>query len=134
MAKITIYGASDDLIEIEGAISEELNVYDSGFLHFNEGTVVSVVYDEEGLWKLSVVKQGTAAVVAHTFATDEEDDYSDKLILEGEISRVDFWEKVDGPTEKELRKKVEDMLEDIYLNDAPFPAVKKLYDILREIQ
>jgi hypothetical protein len=52
---VTIYGASDDLIEVEGSIEEEFNV-DSDRPHhlaFPEGSVLKVVYDEDGIWRIT---------------------------------------------------------------------------------
>jgi len=61
---VTIYGASDDLIEIEGDIREEFNVYlendETRLLAFSDGTLLRVKYDEDGIWRLSLVASGTA--------------------------------------------------------------------------
>ena len=52
-----IYGASDDLIEIEGDdIREEFNVYldrdEAIFIAFSDGTVLRATYDKDGIWRL----------------------------------------------------------------------------------
>lgn len=66
MATVTIYGSSDDLIEVEGVISEEFNHYsrdadDKGvLLAFSDGHVLRVRYDEDGIWRITVVVKGTS--------------------------------------------------------------------------
>lgn len=54
MTELRIYGASDDLIELEGAIEEELNVYDEH--HFTltapDGQQITIIglYLPNGTW------------------------------------------------------------------------------------
>lgn len=64
---VTVTGASDDLIEVGGAIGEEFPFYtpqgsrgrDEGkLLVFSEGTVLRVKYD--GLWRVTRVAEGSA--------------------------------------------------------------------------
>jgi len=53
---ITIYGASDDLIEVEGDISEEFNVCpeegDRYLIAASDGTLLKMWYDEDGIWRI----------------------------------------------------------------------------------
>jgi hypothetical protein len=53
---ITIYGASDDLIEVEGDIREEFSAYceeDTKFLiALSDGTLLKMWYDEDGIWRI----------------------------------------------------------------------------------
>ena len=53
---ITIYGASDDLIEIEGDILEEFNVYPEEHTRYliavSDGTLLKMWYDEDGIWRI----------------------------------------------------------------------------------
>ena len=65
MSKITVYGASDDLIEIEGDISEEFNypynADDKGvLLAFSDGTLARIKYDSGGMWRITPHARGTA--------------------------------------------------------------------------
>ena len=63
MKTITIYGASDDLIELEGAIRDEIspcNEDEPTRLAFSDGTVLSVAYDADGCWRINRVAVGTA--------------------------------------------------------------------------
>ena len=60
---ITVYGASDDLIEIRGDIEEEFNWYtededEKRYLAFSDGTLLSVRYDHDGIWRLRLVARG----------------------------------------------------------------------------
>jgi hypothetical protein len=73
--KLTIYGASDDLIEIEGDIDEEFNPpeYDEPtLLVFSDGTILKVQYGAggDGFWRISPVVKGSAKY-SKTEATDE---------------------------------------------------------------
>lgn len=81
MNKVTVYGASDDLIEVEGDLSEEFGCYDldEGFLAFGDGTLLSVKYD--GFWRFHVIRKGDGTVTK-VEATDEDTDYSDKVTIE----------------------------------------------------
>lgn len=62
---IIIYGASDDLIEIEGEFREELSLRldtpeDSALLFVSDGTVIRVNYDSDGIWRLTRLVSGAA--------------------------------------------------------------------------
>jgi len=65
MSQIIITGASDDLIEIDGDLSEEFNWYvteddDRRFLAVSDGTLLAVQYDGDGLWRFVVLVTGAA--------------------------------------------------------------------------
>lgn len=67
MPELIIYGASDDLVEFEGAISEEFNTYDrwEGRLHSPNGEALTIraEFGAKGLykaeWTLTVENTGT---------------------------------------------------------------------------
>jgi hypothetical protein len=82
--RLEIYGASDDLVEIEGDIREEFNVYDEpeGHLAISDGTLLSVLYDEHGFWRINRLVQGSAKY-SKTEGTDIDSDYSDRVTLDG---------------------------------------------------
>ena len=85
MKTTTIYGASDDLIELDGGIREELNPLDSerpDLLAFSDGTVLRIRYDDEGCWRIERIIEGSAPY-RHKPATDPDDDYSDRAELDG---------------------------------------------------
>lgn len=85
---ITVYGASDDLIEIDGDIYEEFNHYidDPALLAFSDGTVLRIVHDSEGIWRITPVVQG-AASLTHTFGQDDRE-HTDKATLDGDVRWV----------------------------------------------
>ena len=69
---LTITGASDDLIEIDGVIREELNVVawgddsdDNGDEHLiavSNGALLRVRYDEDGLWRFTILAEGDGTI------------------------------------------------------------------------
>lgn len=93
MKRTRIYGASDDLVEIDGKISEEIGCYDTAedglLFNCSDGTSGIITYD--GDWEITVYQEGTGFVrlingndeIPHT---DEDaidcPSYSDVLILE----------------------------------------------------
>ena len=89
---ITIYGASDDLVEVEGDIREEFNPEGDGpdYLAFSDGTVLSIRYDHDGIWRISPVHRGGAVLNITQAVVDDPDEYSDRATLEGEIAWVIF--------------------------------------------
>ncbi len=77
----TLTGYSDDLIELEGDLGEEIP-FDrasdegvSGHLAFSDGTLLRVVYDMGGIWRFSPVAKG--ALFDHIDVGSEEDDSFD---------------------------------------------------------
>ena len=93
---ITVYGASDDLIEIEGDIREEFDVTgdadDGLMLGFSDGTVLSVRYANDGNWRISVAAKGTSEVqhvpAGSNGLPENDEDYSDRATLDGDIAWV----------------------------------------------
>lgn len=80
-----VYGASDDLIEIEGALREEFcatnEVHDEGdLLAFSTGVVLRVRYDSDGVWRLAPLVGASEVTVVPAPANDE-DNYSDRVLL-----------------------------------------------------
>lgn len=82
---ITIYGASDDLIEIEGDIQEELIFFPDGdesrLLAFSDGTLLRVMYDKDGIWRLTRFAKGLAEF--SKVEGDAEADTPDTVTLSG---------------------------------------------------
>jgi len=83
--KIKVYGCSDDLIEIEGDISLEFSAYDNRarILAFGDGTLLRIIYDEDGIWRINRLFEGTAQFT-HTQG-DIEKDINDIVTLEGDL-------------------------------------------------
>jgi hypothetical protein len=91
MVEVAVYGASDDLVEIEGDLNEEFNLaYDSEamLLAFGDGTVLYVRYDNNGVWRITQRESGTAAFEKAEAPPDDEDNYSDRVTLRGDLRWV----------------------------------------------
>ena len=86
MSTVTVYGSSDDLIEIEGDIQEEFGWQSRGeesrFIAFSDGTVLECKYD--GFWRFTLRSRGTASMTK-VEATDVDTDYSDRVTLTGDV-------------------------------------------------
>ena len=86
----TITGASDDLIEIDGQLSEELNFYtggdddEAGVLAFSDGTLLEVRYDMDGIWRFDRLASGTCEFTLKP--GDVVDDVNDHVTLKGNLT------------------------------------------------
>jgi len=89
----TIYGTSDDLLEIEGDIREEINVLaftdtdDGVLLAFSNGIVLRVVYDKDGIWRIRPLS-GSSRVTIEICPGDDENNYTDRAIIEESVNWV----------------------------------------------
>lgn len=104
--KTKIYGASDDLIEIEGAINDEVGCYFKAkqMIACSDNTKASISYDGE--WKINVLVEGekflgkinSVGDDAKHISPDAEGltSYSDVLVLDEGIE----WVKVGRKTFK----------------------------------
>ena len=87
---VKVYGASDDLVEIENSKykEDEIGCYDHDVrIRFLDGTVIRVGYPKEGLaiWWIEIEKQGTAEQKL-TICNDEDARiYSDIFEIDSEI-------------------------------------------------
>lgn len=92
----TIFGASDDLIEVMGLVREEfyLGAGDRSTLEFSDGSAVSVEYDDDGIWRIHLVEAGACTWIRHACETkpdlSDEDKfgYSDAGVLTGAVEWV----------------------------------------------
>lgn len=87
---VKVYGASDDLVEIENSKykEDEIGCYDHDVrIRFLDGTIIRVGYPKEGLaiWWVEIEKQGTAE--QNLTICDDEDAriYSDIFEIDSEI-------------------------------------------------
>lgn len=90
--KLTIYGASDDLVEIEGDLREEFNPECDeapSYLAFGDGTVLSIEYTKAGIWRIYRQAEGSARFEKQE-GTDADTNYSDRVTLEGDLKYVVF--------------------------------------------
>ena len=120
LTSVTIFGQSDDLIEVRGHITDE---FSGGFnewkyLHFSDGTIVKIGHDMDEAplatngkrkgWHVEVVKlgNGTATRALDPLLDDEgterEYHYSDKIELVGNIQTVQCTRSLDGMTTEEI--------------------------------
>lgn len=84
---IKVRGHSDDIICLDGDISDEIYPKDDESptaIAFSDGTVLSVVYTNEGMWRISKLSSGTAGYNKTEPALDS-NDYSDVVELDGDI-------------------------------------------------
>lgn len=87
---VKVYGASDDLCEIEGSAYKEYEIgcYESDVrIRFVDGTIIRVGYPKQdaAIWWIEIEKQGTAA---HTLTVCDNEDtmpYSDIFEIDAEI-------------------------------------------------
>ncbi|MGH3599142.1 MAG: hypothetical protein ACRDQH_02500 [Pseudonocardiaceae bacterium] len=89
---VTVYGASDDLIEVEGGIEEEFNVYDTHdpdkLLAFSDGTVLRVRLTDDEVWRIETVQAGSNDLSIVQAPEGDGDNYSDRAVLAGPIRWV----------------------------------------------
>ena len=84
-----VYGASDDLFEVEGDVTGEAGALGAardssrgkGMIAFcSDGTVLRVVYGDEagrGIWKLTVLERGPLLERVDVCTDEDADPYSD---------------------------------------------------------
>jgi len=90
--QVVIYGASDDLIEVEGDLTEEFSYLggddEGAYLAFSDGTLLTISYGAggSGFWRINRLCAGAANYVK-VEATDEDTDYSDRVTLSGDNLR-----------------------------------------------
>lgn len=91
---LTIYGASDDVIEVDGDISEEFtylgkrhhpNSGDGDLLAFSDGTVLRVTFTASGVWRIAPVVRGSADLVIDQAPEGDDSNYSDRATLSGAV-------------------------------------------------
>lgn len=105
---LIVYGASDDLVEVDGDVREEFNPGDGpSYLAISDGTVLRVTYD--GRWRIDRIAEGAAHYQHEAASSDEghRDDeygtprYSDRVTLtlqspDAAISWVVFGDRCEG--------------------------------------
>lgn len=87
---LKIYGASDDLVEIEGTtyLEDEIGCYKRDVrIRFVDETVIRVGYSKDTLavWWIEVEKQGTAKQLLEVCEDEDADIYSDIFYIDSEI-------------------------------------------------
>ena len=101
MATVKLYGASDDLLEIDGHINDEIYVdcEKKTTIVVSDGSVFQLSYDSEGCWRFKCKEKGTAGNQLEPAIDGDaerrpggESGYSDILTLTGDIK----WIRVRG--------------------------------------
>ncbi|MFA7308094.1 MAG: hypothetical protein WC026_15640 [Hyphomicrobium sp.] len=83
--KTVIYGASDDLLEIEGLLSEEMNPSNDepNVLGFSDGTLLQIEYDDDGIWRIKMLRAGDCEYFHEQGSVEQ--DTPDKVTLVGDL-------------------------------------------------
>lgn len=68
---VTVTGASDDLIEVDGEVQLEVDAYNTSekkpyLVALSTGTLLSVFYGHGGIWRVLVLDVGSASVRVET--------------------------------------------------------------------
>lgn len=82
---LLVYGASDDLIEVEGTIREEFTANADGerdLLAFSNGVVLEVRYDDDGCWRITPLRHPDLVSIEPAGDPDS-DNYSDRATIKG---------------------------------------------------
>lgn len=85
---VTIYGYSDDLVEIENSQykEDEIDCYDKAIrFFFVDGTIISICYAQGGVWKITHEAIGKAWYELTRCENDDDDAYSDVFKINSEI-------------------------------------------------
>lgn len=85
---VTIYGYSDDLVEIENSQykEDEIDCYDKAIrFYFVDGTIISICYAQGGVWKITHEAIGKAWYELTRCEDDDDSAYSDVFKIDSEI-------------------------------------------------
>lgn len=85
---VTIYGYSDDLVEIENSQykEDEIDCYDKAIrFYFVDGTIISICYAQGGVWKITHEAIGKAWYELTRCEDDDDNAYSDVFKIDSEI-------------------------------------------------
>jgi hypothetical protein len=90
----TMSGYSDDLVELNGDICDELGAYDvvSNFV-VSDGTRGTIEYTHEGVWRINILEHGTVKVdIIHPTQDEIDNDtnYTDNATFTGNIDWIIF--------------------------------------------
>lgn len=115
---IKIYGASDDLIEVDGDLSDEGTAYGQGFVELSTGDVFKLSYGKdpnEPVWRIEqIVDSGMLSVRMEKcdWSEDNENEsgYSDIAWMVGPITWIQCWQEW-PPTMSEIHQAVESLLD-----------------------
>jgi len=110
MEPVKITGHSDDCICIEGGLCDEFNRYEGVcYMHFSEGTILTAEYDDDGIWRINRVREGTATY--EHVPGSAEDDTNDVATLIGDLQWVEDWDD-DDPSHDNVCEALERLAEE----------------------
>lgn len=87
---VKVYGASDDLVEIEGSKyrEDEIECYGASVrIWFDDGTVILVNYGKMGIWIIEVECSGAKTYSLTPCIDPDDDPYSDIFEIDSEIMK-----------------------------------------------
>lgn len=96
-----VYGYSDDLVEVqidtgEGFVdADEIDCYDRDVkLYFTDGTIAQFHYGkgDKAIWQVRVLEEGEAEQDIEVCSNEDDDIYSDILIIQSELESYDLVE------------------------------------------
>lgn len=87
---ITVYGAGDDLIEVDGDLSGEFTLRNGApevgdLLAFSDGTILRIGYTPHGIWRITPIFRGAAELTIEQATEGDETNYSDRATLSGAV-------------------------------------------------
>ena len=88
---VTVYGASDDLIEVDGDIREEFDIDHDGhgkLFAFSDGTIIQVEWTKVGIWRITPMVKGSGELAIVQAPVDDDRNYSDRATLDADIRWV----------------------------------------------
>lgn len=128
MSVTKVYGASDDLIEVEGGFNDEFSWFSDKpvYLNFSDGTQLSALYDKDGIWRLDRTREGTNEFRHEPGSVD--DDRNDVVFLTGEVKWVEKWAHA-SPTKDDIEEWFERWCEDD-CRDSTLEQMKQIYSVV----
>jgi hypothetical protein len=144
MTTITIYGASDDLIYVDGDVPG-CNEYGAWrnpkYVELSNGAMFKAEYDANGEWRISQVRTGGAAadgtVVtrAAVGTLGNKVEYSEQVTVTGPIEWVDVWLSEEPTIAERMDKIADTLIENGRLRrDLPQDDVDELFRITNRIR
>lgn len=95
MSTVTIYGTSDDLVEIEGSVPgcDEYNVHRGTIVFEPTGDRFSICYSERGTWDLKLEACTGRLSIEFVRAPGGVNPcpYTDTVTVSGDVASVQFW-------------------------------------------
>lgn len=131
MQKVKIYGASDDLVEVDGDVdgADEFCCEEGVIAFAPSGDLFHVKYGEDGVWDITHKHASGRLQVSIIQAPtgDDPEPYTDVAMVSGDIHSVRFW-KSWPPSITEIRERIMKRLDEwSMLSD---DTVKRVWEAL----